>query len=140
MPLPDQRLAVGVPGLRRVAHGRRYVAIHQHLARDEPHRARACRLEDRVDRCLVRRREHHRRRRAVAQQFVQEEFRDLAGVVRVAEGGFGRKRVPLQPLQQLRAVGPDDVGLRVVDVRVDEAGDDQLAAIVGDGDIGRQRG
>ena len=53
---------------------------------------------------------------------------------------FFHKRVFLQPVQQLRAVGADHPGLRVVDVRVDEAGQDQLArVIVGRGVGGRRR-
>ena len=42
------------------------------------------------------------------------------------------ERVFLQPVEQLRAVGADDAGLGIMDVRVDEAGHDELALVVVD--------
>ncbi len=61
-------------------------------------------------------------------------------MVGVAEPGFGGERVALQPLQELRAVRRNDVRLRVVDVGIDETGQDQLSAIVGDRGAGGNRG
>ena len=55
----------------------------------------------------------------------------LVGVVAVAKRGLGGKGILLQPLEQLLAVGGDDVDLRVVHVAVDEARHDQVAGPVG---------
>jgi hypothetical protein len=81
-----------------------------------------------------------RRRRAVAQQFVAEELGDVPRMRRVGETGLGRKRVTLQPFEEGLATARDDVGLGVVGMRVDESRQDQLAAVVGRGDIGREPG
>ena len=67
---------------------------------------------------------------AIAQQFVEKKVRHLAGMLRVGEALLGRKRVALEPFQQLLAVGGDDVGLRIMHVGVDEAGQKQLAVVV----------
>src|SRR5690606_7562745 len=72
------------------------------------------------------------------------EVGDLGGVCGVGEAALGGEGVFLQPFEQLLAVAGDDVGLWVMDVGVDEAGQDQLAAVVGDGcargQLGQQRG
>ncbi|SEF66113.1 hypothetical protein SAMN05216242_103187 [Thauera chlorobenzoica] len=77
---------------------------------------------------------------AVLQQLVAEKSGDFGGVRRVGEAGFGGEGVFFQPGEQLLAVAGDDVGLGVVDVGVDEAGQDQLAAVVGEQRAGRQLG
>ncbi len=71
------------------------------------------------------RREDERAGRPVAQQFVEEEGGDLVGMRAVREGGLGGIDMALEPLQQLPAVRGDAGDLRIMDVRVDEAGDDQ---------------
>ena len=57
----------------------------------------------------------------------------------IGEPPFRRKRISLQPLEQLRAVGGDDVDLRIVDMGIDEARQDQLTAIVVDRGAGEVR-
>ena len=76
---------------------------------------------------------------AVAQQLVEEERRDPRGVGRVLELLLLDEGVFLQPFQQLRAVGADHLGLRVVDVGVDQPGQDELIRIVVDRRARRQR-
>ena len=122
-----------VARFRRVAQKLGAIAVHQHLAGGDAHSARAGRLEDRIDRCRVHRREDHRGRRAVAQKLVEEERRDLARVRRIREAAFRRERVEVEPFEKLLAVRRDDVRLRVMDVRVDEARQDQPAPVVDDG-------
>ncbi|MNP28141.1 hypothetical protein D3C76_1210910 [compost metagenome] len=51
---------------------------------------------------------------------------------RIGELALGGEGVGVQPVQQLLAVGGDHAGLRVVDVGVDEAGDDQRVAVFDD--------
>jgi hypothetical protein len=83
--------------------------------------------------------EHRGRRRAVAQELGQEERRDLPRVRGILEQAFRRERVALEPFEELFAVRRDDVGLRIVDVRVDEARDEQPARAVDDRSAGRYR-
>ena len=52
-------------------------------------------------------------------------------------GGIGElllldEGIVVQPVEELRAVGADDLSLRIVDVRVDEAGHDKAAGMVVD--------
>ena len=84
--------------------------------------------------------EHQRGGRAVAQQLVAEDARGLARDRLVGEGLLGDEGVVVEPVEQLLALRADDAGLHVVDVRVDEAGRDQAAGIVGDGGVRRQLG
>ena len=56
---------------------------------------------------------------AVARQFVEEEF-GIAGRMRgIAEFLLLDEGVFLQPFEQLRPIGGDHLGLRIMDVRVD---------------------
>ena len=48
------------------------------------------------------------------------------------------KRIIVQPVEQLRAVGADHLGLRIMDMGVDEAGHDQRAGVIVD-DRARRR-
>ena len=84
--------------------------------------------------------EDQRCRRAVAQELGQEEVGDFARVLGVGEAPLDREGVALEPFEELLAVRCDDVGLRIVDVRVDEARHDQLAGIVGELHALRQPG
>ena len=82
--------------------------------------------------------EDHGRRRSVAQQFIEEEASHFTGMRRVAKALLGRKCVALQPLEQLLAVGSDDVRLRIMDVGIDEAWSNESAAAVDSHGIARQ--
>ena len=72
------------------------------------------RFEERVDGMRVHRAEARDGRRAVAQAFVEEDFRDGARVRDVRELLLGHERVFLEPVEQLLAVRADDLRLRVV--------------------------
>ncbi len=106
------------------------VAVHQHLAGDDAHAARLGGGEQRVDRRRVHGREDHRRGRAVGEQRIEEQRRGRLGVRRVGVARLGREGVRRQPVEQLGAVARDHVELRAVHVGVDEAGQDQPAAVV----------
>ena len=82
----------------------------------------------------------HRRRRAPAEQLVEKERGD-----RRAMGGIGElllldEGVVVQPVEQLRAVGADDARLRIMDMRVDEAGQDEPAGMIVDVRVPRRAG
>lgn len=64
------------------------------------------------------------------QEPVEEEGVDVAGVLAVGRFRPGREDVLLEPFEQLLAVGGDAVDPARVDVGVDEAGNDQLSAVV----------
>jgi hypothetical protein len=53
-------------------------------------------------------------------------------VSRIREPPLGGKCVALEPLKKLFAIRGYDVGLRIVDMRVDEARNDQFASVVDD--------
>ena len=61
----------------------------------------------------------------LTQALVEEQRGHGARVRRVRELLLGDERVFFQPVEQLLAVGADDLRLRIVDVAVDEAGQDQ---------------
>src|SRR5208337_1591650 len=80
----------------------------------------------------------HRRGRATAKQFIKKEFGNPSAVRGVAELLLLDKRVIVQPVEQLRAIGADDLGLRIVDMRIDEFRHDEAARIfVDDCGLGR---
>ena len=107
VPARDQRLGVVVALLRGVAQLVRRVAVHQHLAGDDPHAAALGLGEQRIDRLRIDRAEHQRRGRAVAQELVAEHLRHRGRVRRILERHLGRKSVAVEPVEQLLAVGGD---------------------------------
>ena len=124
LPTLDQRAAVRVAGLWRVEEDVRRIAIHQHLAGDHAQLAGSGGAKEGIDGLRMHRREHQRRGSSVAQQLVEEHLRNLRGMGGVRETRLDRKGVALQPLQQLFAVGRDHIRLRIVDMAVDETGQD----------------
>ena len=88
--------------------------------------------EERVDRFRTHRAIDQRRRRALAKQLVEKEARDRSGVRGVGELLLLDERVFLQPIQELRAVGADHACLRIMDMRIYEAGQNQLARVIVD--------
>ena len=67
---------------------------------------------------------------AVAEQFVEEEGGDVVGMGAVGEGLFGREDMAFEPLHELLAVRGDALDLRIMDMGVDEAGDDQAVELL----------
>ncbi len=77
---------------------------------------------------------------AVAQQFVEEEGRNLRAMRFVGKGGLGREDVAFEPFEQLFAMRGDAVGLWEMNMRVDEAGHDQPAGMIDDLGASEARG
>ena len=67
---------------------------------------------------------------AVAQQLVDKKLRDLRGVVGIGKLALHRKGIGGEPLQQLLAKCANHLGLRIVDVGIDKARQQQLTAQV----------
>ena len=82
-------------------------------------------FEQRVDRAGVDGGEDERAGGAVPEQLVEEEGGDRVGMAAVGEGLFGREDMAFEPLHELLAVRGDALDLRIMDMGVDEAGDDQ---------------
>ena len=139
VPARDQLDTVAF-SLRRIVEqfGRR-MAVHQHLAGDQPHAARLRGGEEKVDAVPVHGRKHHRAGGAVRQQRVEEALGAALRMQRIGQPRLGREGVRVQPVEQLGAVAGDHVELRAVHVRVDEAGQDQPAAVVVLHMVGRRR-
>nr|GEU28080.1 hypothetical protein [Tanacetum cinerariifolium] len=140
VPALDQRFGVARAAFGRVAQEVRAIAVHQHLAGHHAQAARFAGREERVHRCRVHGAVHHGRGGAAAQQLVEEEFGHVPSVRRVLEAAFHRKGIGLQPWQQPFRGRRDHVRLRIVDMGVDKAGHEQLAAVVVHRSPRRQRG
>jgi hypothetical protein len=100
-PGADQGLGVGAAGLDGVGEGCWRVAVHQHLAGDEPHVAGQRGFEEGLDGSLVDSREDQGAGGPVAQQFIQEKGRGLVGVGAIGEGALGREGVGVEPVEKL---------------------------------------
>ena len=85
-------------------------------------------FEQGIDRAGVDGGEDERAGGAVPEQLVEEEGRHPVGVAAVGEGFFGREDMAIEPLHELLAVRGDALDLRIMDMGVDEAGDDQAAS------------
>ena len=114
MPALDQRLRFVVAALRGVAQCFGRVAIHEALAGDRAHAALGGGFEERIDRMRMHRAERRDGGRAIAQALVEENSGDRARMRDVGELLLGDERVLVQPVEQLLAVGADDLRLRVV--------------------------
>ena len=132
VPAFDQRCRVLIAGLGAVADGRWRVAVHHHLARQDEHIALDSGAEDGIDRTRRGCAEDRSGRRAIAQQLGDEEVSDAPRMNRIAELGFGGESVFVQPLKQLRAIRADDFDLGIVNMRVDETGQQDGSRIMAD--------
>ncbi len=128
-PAFDQRARIVVAAPRRIEQCFGRVTIHQRLAGVHPQLACLGGLEERVDRLRVDGAIDRGRRRPVRQARVEEQVGDAARVRVIGELALGGERVVVEPVDQPLAAGADDLGLRIMDVRVDEAGNDQRIAI-----------
>ena len=67
---------------------------------------------------------------AVAQEFIEEMYRDAFGMGRLDELALLREGVGVQPFQEVGSIGADDLHLRKVDMRIDETGQDEVRTMV----------
>ncbi len=58
----------------------------------------------------------------------------------VGEFLFSDERIGVEPLQQIGCVGSDYLRLRIMDMRIDETGQNQVRAMVGDIDVATSLG
>ena len=75
---------------------------------------------------------------AVARQLVEEELGVARGVRGIGEFLLFDEGVFLQPFEELRAIGRDHLRLRVVDMGVDESGQNQRVGVMFDRSCRRQ--
>ena len=133
VPFFQKRPAVVIGALGRVAQGGGGVAVHHGLAAQHAHAAPLRLLEIGLDGIGVAGAIGHRRGGAVGDQRVIEGAGDARTMGLVRKALFGRERVVVQPVQQLVRPGGDHLRLREMQMRVDEARQDQVRAVVGDG-------
>ena len=132
MPLVDQLQAVLISGFHVVSETIRAVLVHQDLARYEAHVKARRLVEYCVHRLWMNGRKYQCRCSAVSQQLIDEEVGDLRRVFSVRELLLGRIRVFVQPVEQLCAVGRNNIDLREMHVAIDQAGNDQLVTMLHD--------
>ena len=132
LPALDQRLALVVAALRRIGERRGRVPVHHRLAGDHAGAAPLGRGEECVDRLRMDRAIDHGGGRAAADELVEKELGNPRAMTGIDEFLLFDKRIVVQPVEQLRAVGADDLGLRIMDVGVDEPGHDEAAGMVVD--------
>jgi len=132
VPLGKQSLAVVIRTLRCVAERRRRVAVHHGFAAEHHHAPAFRFFEIGVDRVRMAGAIGNRRGRAMRDQGVVEMCGDPVGMRLVGKFLLGRKRVVVEPVQQLVRPGGNHLRLRKVDMRVDETGKDQMRAVIYD--------
>ncbi len=131
-PARDQRLALVVAALRVVREAGGRVAVHHHLAGDHP---RAAPRPPRRTRRRIRDGQCNRPPRSSCPGgTVRRERTAPPRSLWAGSANFcsSTNVYFLQPFEQLRAIGGDDPGLRIMDMRVDEAGQHQPAGMVVD--------
>jgi len=120
MPTLDKFFALAQPLFGLVGHAFGAETVLQTLSGHQPHAARLGQRKQRIHRSGMRGREHQGAGHAVAQQFLDEEVRTLGRMLGIRKTALMRKRVVLQPGQQAVCRRTDHIGLRIVDVHVDE--------------------
>ena len=130
VPAPDEIAAVGDGSRRRREQSGRAVAVHDGIAGDHAGVALMRGGEQSFGRSRMSGAIGDRCGGAVARQFVEKEFGVARGMRRIGEFLLLDEGVFLQPFEQLRAVGRDHLGLRKMDMRVDEARHDQRAGVM----------
>jgi hypothetical protein len=111
-------------GFRQVV---RRVPVHHHFPGNQPHVEAQCLGKQRIDRFGMQGAKHQRCGCAVADQLVNEKFRDLLRVGLIGKLALHREGVGGQPLQQLFAKCAYHLRLGVMDVGIDKTGQQQLA-------------
>jgi hypothetical protein len=119
-----------VAHLRRVEQALRGVTVHHHLAADHAHVALHRLGEEGVGGGLVDRAIGNSRGRAVTDQLVVEMGGDALCMGAFDETAFLGEGVGVEPLQQVGSIGGDDLHLREMQMSIDEAGHDQMRAMV----------
>ena len=140
VPFRQKRLAFIIAALWIVGQTGRRIAVHHDFAGDHAGVSALGLREKGLGRFGSYGAIDHRGRGAMPSQFIEKEAGDRGGVRGVRELLLLDESVFLQPLQKLRAVGGDDPGLRVMDMRVDESGQNQPTPIIVDDGVGRRVG
>ena len=108
----------------------RRVAIHHHLSGQQTHIQTQRFAKQRIHRLRMQGTKYQRGSGAVAEQLAHKKARDLCGIVGIGKLAFDGKSIGGQPLKQLFAESPDHFRLRIVDVGIDKARQQQLTAQV----------
>ena len=125
--------------LRGIQQRRWRIAIHHHFAGNHAQITLAGLVEKHLHRMRVHGAVNHRRGGANAQALIEKQLRNFTRMIDIGKLLLGRKGVAVQPIDQLLAIGTDDLRLRVVHVQVDEARQDQGIGVSGDRRPGFER-
>ena len=132
VPFLQQRLAVVIGRLRRVAQAVRGVPIHAGLAGKKAHPPQLGGGEDCVHAGGVDRGIAADRSGTAREDQVEISVSDFSGICGIAKAHFLGEGVSIQPVDQPLAPAGDDRSLRIVNMGVDESGRDQLLPMVVD--------
>jgi hypothetical protein len=72
---------------------------------------------------------------SVGDQLIHEPARDEGGMLGLCEFLLFHEDIGVQPFQQLRAVGGDRLGLRKMQMRVDQARQNEMGPMIGNLDV-----
>ena len=122
--------------LGRIEKRGRSAAVHHDLACDHAHAPALGRREQGFGAFGMGRAEEGAAGRAVAQQLVENEVGRDPADLGIMEAALLGERVALQPFEQRRPVARDHTGLRHVQVRVDQARNDEVRSTIRDGQAG----
>mmetsp|Transcript_23745 Transcript_23745/g.42565 ORF Transcript_23745/g.42565 Transcript_23745/m.42565 type:complete len:294 (-) Transcript_23745:56-937(-) len=129
MPFLDQRLAVIIGRLRRIAQICGRIAVHASLACNNPHRPlRRC-IKKRIDRAWVNCGVGGDRRGAIGQYKIEVSPRYFSRIAWIAKPRLFGKRIGVQPVNEPFAPRRDHRGLRIVSMGINESGQDQFVAV-----------
>jgi len=130
VPPLKQCLAVVIARLRRVAERCRRIAIHHHLAAQHQHVALGGFAKIRIDRLRMHAAIGRGRGRTMPDQLVEEARSDARGVPGITELLLLDEGVGVEPFEQVRRIRADHLHLRHMDVRIDEARQDQVRPVI----------
>ena len=129
VPTLDQRFAVIIGRLHRVAQPFRGVAVHAGLARYDPLAAILCRLKQRVGAVGVDRAVRRDRGGAMGQRQVQIARGDVARIGGIRKAHLFGEGIGVEPVNQSLAPRGDDRGLRVMHMGIDKPRADQRIGV-----------
>lgn len=102
----------------------------RNLASDDEHIPPLCGFEESVRRLFMDCAEDEGAGGAAPKHLIEKHLGCPFGILPVSKLLLRRKRVGLEPLEELLPICPDHVDLGEVDVRVDEAGGDEVLGAV----------
>ncbi|CDE62786.1 putative uncharacterized protein [Parabacteroides sp. CAG:409] len=121
VPFLYQSTHVGFSLLRCVTKIFRCFLVHLHFPGQHTHIVSGSFFKQNICRLRMNRRKGNCRGRSVTEKLFQECAGDFAAMIRIGKGSFGRKRILVQPVEQLPTVHSRDFGLHIMKMCVDKS-------------------